>query len=59
MYINLEFPIETMWKSRWLFLNSKKKRNLTDIDPLSVEDKLKMDNYIKSKLREFDYVNHP
>jgi len=58
-YINLEFPIETMWQNRWLFLNWKKKRNLTDLDPLSNEDQIKMDNYIKKQLWMFDYCNYP
>jgi arsenate reductase-like glutaredoxin family protein len=39
-YINLEFAIETMWRSRWLYLNKKNKRNLTDIDPLTDEEKI-------------------
>ena len=28
-YINLEFPIETMWQSRWLWLHGKSKRDLS------------------------------
>jgi hypothetical protein len=58
-YINLEFPIETMWQSRWLFVNWKKKRNITDIDPLSDQEKIEMDDYVKTKLKQFDYHNSP
>lgn len=58
-YINLEFPIETMWQSRRLYINKKKKRNMTDIDPLSEVDQRSMDKYVQEKLRQFDYHNCP
>ena len=58
-YINLEFPIETMWQSRRLYLNGKKKRNMTDIEPLTPEDKSTMDRYVEGKLKQFDYHNEP
>jgi hypothetical protein len=58
-YINLEFAIETMWQSRWLFINKKKKRNMTDIDPLSSQDKMAMDLYVQQKLAQFNYYNEP
>lgn len=58
-YINLEFPIETMRQSRRLYINGKKKRNMTDIDPLSSGEKIKMDSYVESKLKQFDYHNDP
>jgi len=58
-YINLEFPIETMREGRRLFINNKKKRNLTDIDPLSDDDRVKMDIYVQQKLKQFDYYNNP
>ena len=58
-YINMEFPIETVWENRWLFLNNKGKTNLTDIDPLSPEEKAFKDVYIKNKLSQFEYHNSP
>jgi hypothetical protein len=58
-YINLEFAIETMRQGRWLWLNKKKKRNLTDLAPLSAEDKAYMDNYVSKKLNQFAYHNSP
>lgn len=58
-YINLEFDIRTMWESRWLFLNGKKKRNLTDIDPLAPDDRARMDRYVDDKLKQFVYYNSP
>jgi RecA/RadA recombinase len=58
-YINLEFAIKTMWENRWLFINGKKKRNLTDLDPLSDEDRSKMDKYVDDKLKQFEYHNEP
>lgn len=59
LYINLEFPIETVRKQRRLFLNWKKKRNLTDIDPLSDEEQYSMGKYIQDNLSKFDYYNEP
>lgn len=59
LYINLEFPIETVRKQRWLFINKKKKRNLTDLDPLTDEEQHDMDEYVKSNLSKFDYYNNP
>jgi len=58
-YINLEFPIETMRESRWIYLNKKKKRNLTDIDPLTDEERETMNHYVQTKLKQFDYHNNP
>lgn len=58
-YINLEFPIRTVWESRWLFLNGKRKRNMTDLDPLSSEDQNKMKKYVDEKLKQFEYYNEP
>lgn len=58
-YINLEFAIETMWQNRWLWLNKKTKRNLTDLDPLTSEEKTYMDNYVNKNLKKFDYYNNP
>jgi hypothetical protein len=59
LYINLEFPIETVWKQRRLYLNGKKKRNLTDLDPLSDEDEYNMNKYVKDNLSKFEYFNDP
>jgi len=58
-YINLEFPIETMRQSRRLYLNWKKKKHLNDIDPMSTEDRSRMDEYIKHNLSKFDYLDNP
>lgn len=59
LYINLEFPIETVRKQRWLYINWKKKRNLTDIDPLSDEDEYDMEKYVENNLSKFEYYNEP
>ena len=48
-----------MREGRWLFINNKKKRNLTDIAPLSDEDRTKMNIYVQQKLKQFDYHNNP
>ena len=55
----MEFPIETVRQNRWLFMNNKRKRNLTDIDPLSPEERGAMDRYVKDKLSKFSYYNEP
>lgn len=58
-YINLEFAIDTMWKSRWLWLNWKKKENLTDLAPLTPEEEKEMNDYVDENLKKFDYYNDP
>jgi len=57
-YINLEFAIETMRKSRWLWLNWKKKENLTDLNPLTEEEEKEMNKYVEENLKKFDYYNN-
>jgi hypothetical protein len=58
-YINLEFPIETMWQSRWLWLHGKTKRNLTDLDPLSSDEIKDLENYVNTNLSKFKFYNSP
>jgi len=58
-YINLEFAIETVRQSRWLFANWYTKRHLTDLDPLPLEQKQKMDNYVQKQLKKFDSYSNP
>lgn len=58
-YINLEFPIETMWQSRWLWFHNKSKNSLTNLDPLSDEEIADLENYVNSNLSSFEYYNNP
>jgi hypothetical protein len=58
-YINLEFPIETMWQSRWLWFHWKTKRDLSVESTLTDTDKQDMKNYIEDKLNKFKYYNSP
>lgn len=58
-YINLEFAIETVRQSRWLFANWYTKRHLTDLDPLPLEQRDKMDNYVQRQLKKFDSYSNP
>lgn len=58
-YINLEFPIRTMWESRWLWVNWKTKRNLTDLEPLTEQEQVSLDAYVDRQLNKFDYFNNP
>lgn len=58
-YINLEFPIETMWQSRWLWFHNKTKRDLSLEWTLTDAEKQDMKRYIEDKLKKFKYYNAP
>jgi len=58
-YINLEFQIETVRKSRWLWVNWKSKRNLTDLEPLTYEEEKVMNEYVEKQLVKFDSFSDP
>lgn len=58
-YINLEFPIETMWQSRWLWFHWKTKRDLSWESTLTDAEKKDMDNFIRDNLAKFKYYNKP
>lgn len=57
-YINLEFPIETMWQSRRLWFHWKGKEALTDLSELTPYEKEDMEKYIDTMLKKFDYYNN-
>lgn len=59
MYINLEFEIATVPRSRWMRAHWKNKMDLTDLGNMTEEEKADMDKYIKDYLSEFDYYNNP
>ena len=59
MYINLEFEIATVPRSRWMRAHWKNKMDLTDLWDMTEAEKKDMDDYIKSYLSEFDYYNNP
>ena len=58
-YINLEFDIKNVPTHMRLNKHWKTKRNLTDLEPLSVEEQLSLDTYVKRYLDQFDYFNSP
>lgn len=58
-YINLEFAIDTVAKSRRLYMNKKRKRNLTDLDPLTDQEQSQLDIYVKKYISKFRYHNNP
>lgn len=58
-YINLEFPIETVAKKRWLDYNNKSKIHLTDLQPLTIDEQKDMDRYVKNYISRFSYHNAP
>lgn len=59
LYINLEFGIEQVAVNNWLFMNWKRKSSLTDINPLTVEERRAMDEYVQQYLWRFDHVSNP
>lgn len=59
MYINLEFEIATVPRSRRMRAHWKNKMDLTDIWTMTVDEKNEMNAYIKEYLSEFDYYNNP
>lgn len=58
-YINLEFPIETMWQSRWLWFHGKTKKDLTEDWNLTDAEIRDMEDYINMNLSKFKYYNSP
>lgn len=58
-YINLEFPIRTMWESRWLWFHNKGKRDLSVEWSLTLEEKEDLEDYIARNLEKFQYYNSP
>ena len=59
LYINLEFPAETVRKNRWLRWHGKSKQNLSDLAPLSEQEKSEMDAYVKEKMKTFETYSEP
>ena len=58
-YINLEFPMETMWQSRRLWLNNKSKACLTNLETLSDSEKKDMAKYVSDNLNKYKYYSSP
>lgn len=58
-YINLEFPMETMWQSRWLWFHNKSKNCLTDLNLLTDEEKKDMQDFVTENLNKYQYYNNP
>lgn len=58
-YINLEFPMETMWQSRRLWLNNKSKSCLTNLELLTDDEKDDMAKYVSSNLGKYKYYSSP
>ena len=52
-YINLEFPIETMWQWRWLGFHNKDKTSLTDLNSLTDEEIAVIEKQLKGELNAF------
>ena len=58
-YINLEFPMETMWQSRWLWFHGKSKSCLTNLQLLSKEEQADMERRVSDNLEKYKYYNSP
>lgn len=58
-YINLEFPMETVWQSKWLWFNGKSKSNLTNLESLTDEEKKDMAKYVSENLNAYKYYSNP
>ena len=58
-YINLEFPIETMWQSRWLWFHGKTKTDLTNEWTLTNEEIKDLENYVNRNLSKFKSYSSP
>lgn len=58
-YINLEFPMETVWQSKWLWFNNKSKACLTNLEMLSDEEKEDMKRYVDKNLKKYQYYSQP
>lgn len=58
-YINLEFPMETMRQSRWLWLHWKSKNCLTNLEQLSNEEMKDMSDYVSDCLNRYKYYSSP
>lgn len=58
-YINLEFDIASVAKSKWLFANGKKKSDLTtNLTTLTKEEIKDMEDYVEKYLSKFKYFNN-
>lgn len=58
-YINLEFPMETVWQSKWLWFHNKSKACLTNLELLSDEEKEDMKRYVDKNLKKYQYYSQP
>lgn len=59
LYINLEFGIDQVATNNWLFMNGKRKRNITDLDPLTAEEQKALNAYVEKYLSRFEHINRP
>ena len=58
-YVNLEFPMETMWQSRRLWFHNKSKSCLTNLESLSEAEKEDMERYVIENLNKYEYYSSP
>ena len=59
LYINLEFPIETVRQSKWLWFNGKTKNDLTTKWWLTEDEIKDLESYVNKNLKKFKYYNSP
>jgi hypothetical protein len=59
-YINLEFTIEDIARTKWLNIHWKKKSDLSiDNSTLTREERDSLDDFVKTYISKFDYVDKP
>lgn len=58
-YINLEFAIENVRMQKRLREHWKDKLALTDLNPLTEDERYDMEKYVEKNLNKFDYYNDP
>ncbi len=59
LYINLEFNVENVWKNKWMRMNGKTKRDITDLNPMTQNEKNAMRKYIETKMSRYDSISRP
>ena len=59
LYINLEFPIETVWQNKWLWFHGKDKKDLSKEWTLTEYEKKDMERYVNENLTKFKSYSSP
>lgn len=59
-YVNLEFTIDDIARTKWLNINWKKKSDLSiDHSTLTESERASLDNFVRTYTSRFDYIDKP